>query len=270
MGISYDSVPVLATFSKAHGITFPLLADEGSATIKRYGILATVGDEFYGPNGNDPELLADLRKYVTILPMDEKHLGLPYPGTLIVDAKGRVTSRFFEEFYRERNTVSSVMLKIGAGGPPVQATRVSGSHLTISTYSTDASVALGNRFSLVVEVTPESGIHVYAPGAAGYKVLTLSIAPQPFVRVLPVSYPASEIYHFKELDEKVETYGKPFTLVQDIAILATPEAKKLLAASPTVTISGRLEYQACDDRVCYAPKKVPVSFTLNVKDVAQN
>ena len=58
--------------------------------------------------------------------------------------------------------------------------------------------------------------------------------------------------------------------MQDVAILATPEAKKLLAASPTVTITGRLEYQACDDRVCYAPKRVPVSFTLNVKDLAQD
>ena len=47
--------------------------------------------------------------------------------------------------------------------------------------------------------------------------------------------------------------------------LATPEAEKILAAAPTVRLSGRLEYQACDDRVCYAPTRVPVSFTLTVK-----
>ena len=51
--------------------------------------------------------------------------------------------------------------------------------------------------------------------------------------------------------------------------MAVPEGGDLatfaeLAASP-ITLSGRLEYQACDDKVCYAPTKVPVSFTLTVK-----
>ena len=80
----------------------------------------------------------------------------------------------------------------------------------------------------------------------------------------PTTYPPSEIYHFKELDEKVETYGKPFKLVQDVTILNTPAAKKALAASP-LKLSGTLQYQACDDKVCYAPTKVPVSFDLTVK-----
>src|SRR5213075_1902898 len=38
VGISYDSQEILAAFSAQHGITFPLLSDVGSATIKRYGI----------------------------------------------------------------------------------------------------------------------------------------------------------------------------------------------------------------------------------------
>ena len=43
--VSYDSVPVLADFSKRRGITFPLLSDPGSQTIKRYGILNTTVPE---------------------------------------------------------------------------------------------------------------------------------------------------------------------------------------------------------------------------------
>jgi peroxiredoxin len=43
--ISYDAVPILADFSKRRGITFPLLSDPGSATIKRYGILNTTVPE---------------------------------------------------------------------------------------------------------------------------------------------------------------------------------------------------------------------------------
>ena len=256
---------VLAKFSKARGITFPLLADVGSATIKRYGILATVADEFYGPNGKDPEVLADLKTHVTILAMNENHRGIPYPGTFFVDAQGRVTARFFEDFYRERNTVSSMLLKIGAGGAPVRATRVAGNNLTIDTYTTDAIVALGNRFSLVVDIAPRSGIHVYAPGAAGYKAIALSIAPQPFVRALPLSYPASEIYFFKPLNERVPVYQKPIRLVQEIVPDVTPEAQKAFADKKTLTITGTLDYQACDDRICYNPATVPLSWTMTLR-----
>ena len=42
--ISYDPVPTLADFSTRRGITFPLLSDPGSATIRRYGILNTTID----------------------------------------------------------------------------------------------------------------------------------------------------------------------------------------------------------------------------------
>ena len=79
-----------------------------------------------------------------------------------------------------------------------------------------------------------------------------------------MKYPPSEIYYFAPLDERVETYIKPFTLVQDVTVLGTPEARKALAGQKSVTVSGTLEYQACDDKVCYAPTKVPLSFTLDV------
>jgi hypothetical protein len=53
-------------------------------------------------------------------------------------------------------------------------------------------------------------MHVYAPGATGYRVIGLTIADQPFIRVTPATYPASEIYHFEPLDERVPVYTQPF------------------------------------------------------------
>lgn len=138
-------------------------------------------------------------------------------------------------------------------------------HLTVLTSISDADVAPGQRIALVFEVTPKKLMHVYAPGKHDYQVITVKLDPQPWLKVQPTSYPPSEIYHFKELNENVETYGKPFKLVQELTILAPPDAQKLLAASPTVKVGGRLEYQACDDRVCYAPARVPFSFALTVK-----
>jgi Disulphide bond corrector protein DsbC len=170
--------------------------------------------------------------------------------------------------------VAGAMVAIGGAGLLGQSLpaplRTDTMHLTVMTSISATNVTPGTGVSLAFDITPKKLMHVYAPGKHDYQVIGVKLDAQPWMRVEPTTYPPSEIYYFKELDEKVETYGKPFTLVQDVSILATPEAKKLLAASPTVTITGRLEYQACDDKVCYAPKRVPVSFTLNVKDLAQN
>jgi hypothetical protein len=153
-----------------------------------------------------------------------------------------------------------------AGLPTGQGTAatVRTSHLTVQAAASDTVVSPGRRFSLSIEVTPRRGMHVYAPGNHDYQVVRFVPDSRPWLRAQPLTYPPSEIYHFVPLDERVETYLKPFTLVQDLTILATPEAQKQLAGEKTVTVGGTLEYQACDDRICYAPAKVPLSFTLEL------
>ena len=147
------------------------------------------------------------------------------------------------------------------GGPaPVRNDTM---HLTVHTSISSMQARPGKPVSIAFDVTPKRSMHVYAPGKHDYQVITVKVDPQPWLRVEPTTYPPSEIYHFKELDEKVETYSKPFKLVQAITILDTAAAKKALAAGP-VKLSGRLEYQACDDKVCYAPTRIPVSFNLTV------
>lgn len=148
-----------------------------------------------------------------------------------------------------------------AQGKPVRNDTM---HLTVHTSISSTTVTPGKPVALAFDVTPKRSMHVYAPGKHDYQVITVKVDPQPWLRVQPTKYPPSEIYHFKELDEKVETYGKPFKLTQEIAILDTAEAKKALATG-AVTLSGRLEYQACDDKVCYAPTRIPVSFNLSVQ-----
>jgi len=264
-GISYDSTEILAAFSKQRGITFPLLSDPGSATIKTYGILNTVAEEALGPNGKDPAVVADTKVYATVAGVSDRLHGIPFPGTFVLDRQGRVTARFFEDFFRERNTISSMMLKLGTGRPSVQGTRISTDHLEIKTYPSDGSVALGNRFSLVLEVTPRPRMHVYAPGATGYRVIGLTIAPQPLVRVLPAQYPPSEIYFFEPLNERVPVYQKPFTLIQEVVPEATEEAQAAFRGKDVLTLTGTLEYQACDDKLCFNPASVPLSWQVALR-----
>ncbi len=265
--ISYDSPEVLADFAQEHGITYTMLSDVGSATITEYGILNTVAEEALGPDAEDPDVLADFALLVSVTGPNEMFVGIAYPGTFMLDPEGVVESRFFEDSYQERNTASNIMLKLGTGGSSVEGTEISTNYVEILTYPSDAVVAPGQRLSLVLDIVPRPTMHLYAPGAElqNYRVIELRIDPQSFVRVLPIEFPESEIYYFEPLDERVPVYQRPFTLVQEVLPLSSREAQAAFREMDELTLTGSLDYQACDDEVCYNPVTVPVSWTVAMR-----
>ena len=238
--ISYDPVAVLADFSVRRGITFPLLSDPGSETIKRYGILNTTVD------AKNPLY------------------GYPFPGTFIVDRQGVVMSRFFEEAYQERDTVSSILVRLGQH-IAVDAAKIAGAHVTVTSYATDKVAAQGTHFSLVLDVTPGPRVHVYAPGARDYRPVAINVEPKPGLVLKAPHYPQSEDYFFKPLKEHVPVYQHPFRIVQDVGLDPSNEGTAALKDVTSLTITGRFDYQACDDHVCFTPQSVPLSWTIGVK-----
>ena len=105
-------------------------------------------------------------------------------------------------------------------------------------------------------------MHVYAPGATNYRVISLNIAPQPHVRTMPLRYPKAEVYNFVPLKERVPVFQKPFTLLMDVVPEATAEARKAFAGRNELMINGTLQYQACDDAICYNPVSLPLSWSV--------
>jgi len=263
--ISYDAPAILADFSQRRSITFPLLSDSDSRVITEYGLLNTVVAEALGSGAGDPGVEADVAKYVSVFGANENQVGMAFPGTFVVDAEGRVTERFFEEYYQERNTSANVLLRTGSGLAPVTAVEASTNHLELVAYPSNASVTVGTRFSIAVDVDPRPNMHVYAPGAdeLGYRVISVAFESTPEVRFEPVEYPESEIFHFEPLDERVPAYQTPFTLRREVVVSRNSDVAQGLAERGTLTLTGSFEYQACDDRLCYPPVSVPLSFTLD-------
>jgi hypothetical protein len=220
---------------------FPLLSDEGSKTIRAFGLLNT-----------------------TVAQTDTSY-GIPFPGTFIVDSDRVVRERYFENAFQERRTVASMLLLDGPGGRP--ATQVTSDHLRAVSYASDEIVAPGTVFSLHVDVEPGERIHVYAPGQHSYRVVSIELDPLPLLKTRPVTYPASEIYHFVPLNERVPVYQRPFRLMRNVVFDASAAGQEALREMPAVTITGRLEYQACDDRLCFAPSSIPLSWTVKTKPV---
>ena len=267
VAISYDTEEVLSAFATRRGITFPLLSDDDSAVITDFGILNTVAAEAVGPNRDDPAVVADAVKYVSVFGASQNIVGTPFPGTFMLDGQGRGTSRFFEAFYRERNTTANVMLRLGVGLSPIAAIEGATPHLKLTAYPSNPNITVGTRFSVAVDIEPNENMHLYAPGAEqmGYRVVGLTLAEVPHIRFEPVEFPESEIYHFEPLDERVPVYQRPFTLLQEAVVSGEPEAAEALAEIDAVTLTGTLDYQACDDTLCFDPVSVPLSFTLDVE-----
>ena len=130
-------------------------------------------------------------------------------------------------------------------------------HATIIGSPADVDAKAGAKLSLVVDVTPKPGIHVYAPGSNDYIPITVKLNPQASLKPGKVAYPKSELMTFA--DEQVPVFQKPFKLMQDATL------DKSLKPGDTVVITGTVNYQACDDRVCYAPESAPVTWTIAVK-----
>jgi hypothetical protein len=130
-------------------------------------------------------------------------------------------------------------------------------HATIAASPAAVTGAAGAKLSLFVDVTPKTNIHVYAPGTEFYIPITVKLNAQPEITPGKIAYPKSETLTL--LNEKVPVFQKPFRLTQEVTL------DKAAKPGTTVTVSGTVNYQACDDAVCYPPESAPVAWTVTVK-----
>jgi len=130
-------------------------------------------------------------------------------------------------------------------------------HATIVASPTEVSGKAGTKLVLFVDVTPKPGMHVYAPGNADYIPITVKLNPATEIKPGKIAYPKSEVMTLA--DEKVSVFQKPFRLTQDVTL------EKSAKIGSTIAVAGTVQYQACDDRVCYPPESAPVTWAVTVK-----
>jgi len=114
-----------------------------------------------------------------------------------------------------------------------------------------------------VQLPPD--VHVYAPGTKGYKPINLVIDPLPQLQFRPAVYPRPEILYLSAINERVPVYQGAFRIRQDLLIgTAADFSNALPPDGKTITITGKLDYQACDSKICFLPASVPVQWQLQV------
>jgi DsbC/DsbD-like thiol-disulfide interchange protein len=130
-------------------------------------------------------------------------------------------------------------------------------YITLATSASATAAAPGSKIQLFVDVTPNPGIHVYAPGAKEYLPIEVTLKPPAGVSAAKTMYPKSERIMFAQ--ELVPVFQKPFRLVKAITLAPT------IRTDGPLVISGVVDYQACDDAICFKPAVLPVVWTLTVR-----
>lgn len=191
--------------------------------------------------------------------------GFARPGYYFIDPNGIIREKFFEAKYRERLTGNSLIAKLFPElGQEVTET-VEATHLQLALEESDTTGVSGTVVTLVAEVRLPPDVHVYAPGTQGYKPIQLVIDPIPELELKPVVYPPSKILYLPAINERVPVFEGTFRISQDVEVSTRTEALGSLGQDGKIfTISGKLEYQACDKTICYLPTSVPVKWELRV------
>jgi len=134
-------------------------------------------------------------------------------------------------------------------------------HLKLATSVAPDASAPGGKVKLAVDVTPKPNIHVYAPGQDGYIPIAVTLDADPaFSAIGKPKYPAAESLVMPALNETQLVYAKPFRITQDLALAGT----SVLRHRADVTIKGKIRYQACDDKICFLPVTIPVTWTVKL------
>lgn len=237
---------VLAAFSQEHEIAFAMLSDRGSETIKRLGLL----------NRHVAEQQAYYNKPVT-----ERHEGLPYPGTFLLDESGTVVDRQFERSYRVRPSATlslEDLLGSAVGESEVSAQAQALGLQALAWLDTQTYRPQQNlRLHLSLEVDP--GLHVYAPPTpSGFTPLHVELAPFEGLVAEPASLPAGRPFAVEGIDEDFVVYeGR----------LQIPVSFRIEKNLGPVELDVRVHYQACSDTVCHPPGELRMLLALEGRDV---
>jgi hypothetical protein len=191
--------------------------------------------------------------------------GFARPGYFFIDANGVIKEKFFEAKYRERLTGNSIIAKLFPELGQEVTDTVEAPHLQLALQQSDRTGVPGTRITVSVEVRLPVDVHVYAPGTQGYKPVKLVIDPIPDLELSLPAYPASKTLYVPAIKEKVPVYEGTFRITQDVKISSSSQFWGSLGKDgKTFTLTGKLEYQACDKTMCYVPTSVPVKWQIQV------
>ena len=121
------------------------------------------------------------------------------------------------------------------------------------------AVAPGESATIAVPIEIGEAFHVQANQVPfDYLIPTvLTLNSTELFEVGAPEYPSGKPYTLEGSTDTLMVYGGMFDIEVPVAVNASAEAG-------VQTLEGTLRYQACDDRMCFAPKTIPVEVAVEV------
>jgi Disulphide bond corrector protein DsbC/AhpC/TSA family len=241
--ISYDSVAALAEFAAKHGITFPLLSDEGSRVIRDLGMLDEDLDRHHAEFGR---------------PVRDDQRGVAYPAVFLLDSRGNVIEKRVHAKYRIRDTGMGLLeAALGIAAPrhgPEDVAREG--PVRVRAYFDSPTYRPYQQLQLTVELAIAEGWHVYAdPVPAGYVALAAEITPLEGVTTGAPVWPAGHRARVAGLEET-------FSVLDGTIRGRIPVTFAIQAGGGDLRVEVAVHFQACSERACLAPATVRVTLLV--------
>jgi hypothetical protein len=177
-----------------------------------------------------------------------------HPGWYVLDGRGVIVSKYFDD--HARYTPAAILVHQFGWSPPEPGTEVEGKQLSAKAGASNTTVAPGERVALILDIDLQPNMHVYAPGVGGYIPIDWMTQDSPSAAVHPAIFPRAEKLYLKAIAETVPAYRNHIRLTRDITV------GRPVDGSGKFTVPGSLRYQACDDRVCYIPQELHLTWTF--------
>ena len=144
--------------------------------------------------------------------------GMARPGYFVLDTKGVIREKFFEEKYRQRLSGNDVISKLFPELGAEVTDQVEAPHLRVALQQSDRTGWPGELLSLGVEVQLPPGVHVYSPGTKDYKPIQLTLEPSEGLEPSPPIYPRSKTLYLPVIKERVPVFEGTFRIRTDLLV----------------------------------------------------
>jgi peroxiredoxin len=246
--ISYDDIATLASFTNRYGITYPLLSDTGSLTIRSLGLFNEHLEQQHAAYG---------------VPARAEQQGVPYPGTFVLDERGFIRDKHFEQSYRIRPTRSIIFEWAGLSGASFEATAVEAQDtVSVSAWTDQQTYRPYQQLRLHVRLTLPTGVHVYAPPVPpGYQAFSVELELLDGLNVGELALPQAQPFSVGGLDEDFVVYEGtveatlPFMLTRNLG---------------ATSLRFRVRYQACTEIECSPPTRISQEIVLKGLDLIRD
>jgi peroxiredoxin len=247
--ITYDPPEAIQRFAEKHGITYPLLSDQDSEVIRRFGILNTLIEP------DDP-----MRHPVS----GQSFYGIPYPGTYITDEQGVVVEKSFFADYEKRLSAGTILDRalgrvLVHDEAPLEEAREQVA--TITAFLADGALRRDVASTLYVRIALEPGFHVYAPPLPeGFIATTVEVGPVDGLEIGEPVHPPTHPRAFPELGVTLPVYDASAVIAIPVTAQAALYAGRGAGSEPVVAIPVKVVYQACSETVCHRPRTVELEM----------